>query len=160
MTFRPWNALMTALAALILAAAVHAPARGQMLYDPHRDAKADIHAALDSARADHKLVLLDFGADWCLDCVILDRLFADAAVAPYLRDHYHVVRIDVGQFDRNLDISRKYGDVIHGGVPAVVVLSPGGGVLANTREGEVESARRFRAADVRRLLEQWAARAP
>jgi len=146
------------VAALTLAGAAHA--RAQQLYDPNADARAEIRAALAAAARDHRLVLLDFGADWCLDCVILERLYQDPSVHPYLREHFHVVKVDVGQFDHNLDIARKYGNPIDGGVPAVVVLAPNGAIVASTRDGSMESARRMTAAMVRRRLEQWVAAAP
>jgi thiol:disulfide interchange protein len=84
---------LAAAAALTLASAAHARAQAAQapLYDPRADARAEIRAALAAAARDHKLVLLDFGADWCLDCVILERHFHDAAVQPYLREHFHVV---------------------------------------------------------------------
>lgn len=47
-------------------------------YDPARDAKADIAAALAEAGRDGRPVLLDFGADWCPDCVVLGRTFRTA----------------------------------------------------------------------------------
>ncbi len=136
------------------------PARAQHLYDPGANARAVIDSALAGARGDHKLVLLDLGADWCLDCVVLDRLFQDPAVAAYLAAHYRVVRIDVGRFDRNLDIDTQYGHPIEGGVPAAVVLTPQGKAIVATRNGALESARNMSAAEVLRLLQQWVALAP
>jgi thioredoxin 1 len=146
-----------ALAALALLGGASAPATAQRLYDPSVNAAAAIDSALAAAKVDGKLVLLDFGADWCLDCVVLDRLFHDPFVQRYLADRYHVVRIDVGQFDRNLDISRRYGDPIKGGVPAAVVLTGSGRLLVSTTDGALESARAMNAAEILRLLEGWAA---
>jgi thiol:disulfide interchange protein len=168
MHHRSRNALFTlaaALATLCAAAPSHAQAQqapqpAQRLYDPNADARADVNAALARARADHKLVLLDFGADWCVDCWILERLFQQPQVQLYLEQHFHVVRIDVGQFDHNLPIANKYGSPIEGGVPAVVVLAPTGAVLATTRDGSMEAARRITPADLRQRLEQWVALAP
>lgn len=145
-----------ACALALLALAAPGPARAQRLYDPAADASGQIRAALAAARADGKLVLLDFGADWCLDCHVLDRLFEDPAVAPYLAAHYHVVRVDVGKFDRNLDIVERYDSPIKGGVPAAVVLTGAGKVLVSTSDGALESARNMTASEIRRLLERWA----
>ncbi len=141
--------------ALVLAPAALS---AQRLYDPNQDAAKAIDGALAAARADGKLVFVDFGADWCLDCVVLDRLFQDSAVAPVLRAHYHVVKVDVGRFDRNLDISRRYGSPHQGGVPAAAILSSDGKLLVSTRNGALESARNMDAAELRRLLESWAQR--
>ena len=96
---------ITLLAVAVLVAPLWA---GQGHYDPTRRPRADINAALSRARTDKKLVLLDFGADWCLDCVVLSALFRDKKVAPYLNEHFHVVQIDIGEWNRNLDVSKEY----------------------------------------------------
>src|SRR5262249_40266154 len=73
----------------------------RVIYDEDANANDAIAQALTLAKADHKRVLLDFGADWCPDCQVLAQLFDDAQVKPFLDDHYHVVRINVGQWDKN-----------------------------------------------------------
>ncbi len=42
-------------------------------YDEKADATVDVHHALAAAQADHKQVLLVFGANWCPDCRALDK---------------------------------------------------------------------------------------
>ena len=129
------------------------------IYDSTADARQDIAGALHESQGDHKLVLLDFGANWCLDCVVLDRLFQDSTVAPYLRAHFRVVHVDVGRFDRNMDISKTYGDPIEGGIPAAVVLTPTGDVVASTKSGALESARSATPQQVLQFLKSWVAAA-
>ncbi|HET6765239.1 MAG TPA: thioredoxin family protein [Longimicrobiaceae bacterium] len=148
------------LAAALGVALAAAPARAQRLYDPTANAVAAVDSALALARVDHKRVLLEFGADWCLDCWVLDRLFHQPGVAPYLREHYHVVRVDVGQFDRNLKLVAKYGNAIEGGVPALVVLTPTGQRVVATSNGEVEAAHNLTPAAVLRMLQTWATATP
>ena len=150
------QSLASLLAIVLLAPALWA---GQGDYDPKRKPRVDIAAALNQARQDKKLVLLDFGADWCLDCVVLSSLFRDRTVAPYLAQHFHVVKIDIGEWNRNLDVSKEYGDPIKKGVPAVVVLSPLGSTVASTGNGALSTARNARAGDVMKLLQSWVAKA-
>jgi thiol:disulfide interchange protein len=126
------------------------------LYNPRADARQEIVNALALAEADEKLVLIDFGADWCADCVVLSRLLDDSTVKPYLDAHYVVVRVDVGQWDNNLDISKEYGDPIARGIPAVVVLRPDAEVVASTGGGELANARTASEDDILTLLQQWA----
>jgi protein disulfide-isomerase len=128
-------------------------------YDSTANARRDIEAALQASQRDHKLVLLDFGANWCLDCIVLARLFKDSTVAGYLAANFRVVHVDVGRFDRNLDTSKSYGDPISGGVPAAVVLSPSGEVIASTKDGAIESARSMNARQILHFLETWVAAA-
>jgi hypothetical protein len=59
----------------------------------------------------------DFGADWCPDCVVLGTTFIRPATAKLLSG-YHVVRVDVGEFDHNLDIAAPYVNLRSSGIPA------------------------------------------
>lgn len=139
-------------------AALTAPATasGVMIYNPAANAQQDIDEALAAAKADGKLVLLDFGADWCPDCVVLARHMDSAAVKPYLDAHYVVVRVNVGQWDANLDIAKHYGDPIKKGIPAVVVVDNANTIIASTGGGELANARTSTSRDILALLEQWA----
>ena len=128
-------------------------------YDSTANAHQDVEAALRASQSDHKLVLLDFGGNWCLDCIVLERFFEDSTVAPYLAAHFRVVHVDVGRFDRNLDISKQYGSPIDSGVPAAVVLSPAGEVVASTGDGSIQNARAMTAAQVLQLLRAWVEKA-
>ena len=63
----------TALISLVmihLSFALGSPARSALpdIYPPPEHASADIVAALKSAAASHKRVILDFGGNWCTDC--------------------------------------------------------------------------------------------
>ena len=127
-------------------------------YDGAAVPQADIEAALASARQDGKRVLLDFGANWCPDCLVLSRLFEDPTVNAYIQDHFYTVKIDVGNWDKNLDVVQKYGNPIKKGIPAVVVLTPGGEILATTDDGALANARTASAADIMGFLKIWAAK--
>ena len=145
---------------LTLAIGAYTPTLAQGPYDKRADAPKDIQAALTEAQADGKLVLLDFGANWCLDCIVLSHLFEDKTVRPFLNDNFHVVSIDVGNWDRNLDISRRYGSPIDSGIPAVVILAGTGDVLASTKNGALADARTATAREVLGYLQGWVARKP
>jgi thiol-disulfide isomerase/thioredoxin len=133
------------------------PASGPLpYYDSARDAGADIESALKLATADHKRVLIDFGADWCPDCRVLAALYNDPTVRPELDAGYHLVVVDVGHFDRNLAVSKRFGDVISGGIPALVVVDPAGHPLIATKDGAFANARTMKSSDVLAFLRRWA----
>ena len=48
-------------------------------YDEQADAKATVVAAKARAKANHKLLLIDLGGNWCLDC----RILAGTMDVPY-----------------------------------------------------------------------------
>jgi len=74
---------------------------------------------------ENKPLLIDFYADWCLDCKRMDRTtFKDADVVSRLQNDYTAVKIDVTDPDDNFSRSlRKQLSVF--GPPALVLMSPG-----------------------------------
>jgi len=126
--------------ALILAAAACLATAAAPMYDEAADAKAEIRAALADAQRANVPVLIVFGANWCGDCKVLDMAFKSGASAPLIARNYRVVKVNVGRFDRNVDIAQAYGVPLKKGIPAVVVLSQQGQVIYATRAGELADA--------------------
>lgn len=56
---------------------------------------------------------------------------------------FNVVKVDVGDFDRNLDVVAQFGEPTAKGIPAAVLLSPDGTVRYATKAGELSNARRM-----------------
>lgn len=131
------------LAPLLLAAAGLAAAAPGAVYDEAADARADIQAALAAARSGNQPVLVVFGANWCGDCKVLDMAFKSGRSAPLIQQHYKVVKVDVGRFDKNVDIAEGFGVPLKSGIPAVAMLSDRGQVLYATRAGELADARKM-----------------
>lgn len=131
----PFAVLLFALAGLAVAA--------DPPYDERADAKAAINTALIQARQANVPVLVVFGANWCADCRILDSAFRTGSSAALIGKGFKVVKVDVGRFDRNVDIANRYGVPLKKGIPAVAVLAPDGNVRYSTREGELADARKM-----------------
>ena len=110
-------------------------------YDETADAKADLKRTLGEAKASQMPVLVIFGANWCPDCRALDKALQTGKNAELVKREFKVVKIDVGRFDKNLDVAEAYGNPIKKGIPAAVVLSPDNEVLYATRLGELADAR-------------------
>jgi protein disulfide-isomerase len=128
------------IASLALAGTVFAAAPP---YDEAADAQAEIKQALATAGSTKRPVLVIFGANWCEDCRALDASLKTPKNAELVAKEFVVVKVDVGNFDRNLPVVSQYGNPIKRGIPAAVVLSPGNQVLYATRAGELSSARRM-----------------
>jgi len=124
-------------------------------YDPSRNAAANIAAAKAAAAKDGRPVLIDFGADWCPDCVVLAKTFTEPDTAA-LVGRYHVVRVDVGQFDHNLDVAAHYVDLRTSGIPALAVVDPHGRIEVATNQGEFSNAGDMPASSVNAFLKKWA----
>jgi len=137
--------VMFAGAAIAAAPAPAEPGAAQHLpYNTAADAKADVAHALAEAKAAHVPVLLIFGANWCEDCRALDKALKQGKNAELMQKEFRVVKVDVGNFDHNLDVANAYGNPIKKGIPAaVLVSSENNQVLYATKGGELANARRM-----------------
>src|SRR5471032_3215661 len=102
----PMKTLTTLLFLVILAATSTAV---ELPYNESADAKLDIKQALTQAATAKIPVIVVFGANWCGDCRALDTAMKTGASAPLLSRDFKIVKVDVGQIDKNLDIARSYG---------------------------------------------------
>ncbi|MGH9709710.1 MAG: thioredoxin family protein, partial [Candidatus Acidiferrales bacterium] len=89
------------------------------LYPDPSEAGTDIGVALAAAARDHKRVILDFGGNWCYDCHVLDAAFHMPAIAGILERNYIVVQVNIGEYDKNLDLAEKYQIPLKKGVPSL-----------------------------------------
>jgi thiol:disulfide interchange protein len=128
---------------------------GREIYPDPSQAKADLAAALKSAAATHKRILLDFGGNWCPDCVVLDSYFHDSANRPILEANFVLVHVNIGKMDANLEIAEKYDVPLNKGVPALAVLGENGKLLYSQKSGEFEAMRRMESSAVTQFLVQW-----
>jgi thiol:disulfide interchange protein len=136
-------------------APVHAQMTTSIIYSDTADAKEDIRNALIKAKAEHKRVLLDFGGNWCGDCQVLNIYFHDPGNASLLAANYVRVDVNVGRYDKNLDLAKKYGVPLDKGVPALVVLDANGRVVYAQRNGEFEAMRKLDSDVVTAFLQKW-----
>lgn len=144
-----------ALAALLAVSTGQAFPASRDIYPAPAQAKADLAAALKTAAATHKRVLLDFGGNWCPDCQMLDRYFHDPTNQPILNANFLLVHVNIGQMNANLDIAKEYEVPLNKGVPALAVLNCTGQLLYSQRGGEFESMRHMESSAVTKFLLQW-----
>jgi thioredoxin 1 len=147
-------AVLVALA--VLAATV---AAAEWPYNEKADAAADVRHALAAAQTDHKKVLLVFGANWCGDCRALDKAMHGSSQS-LIEGKFDVVKIDVGNFDKNLELAQRYGNPIEKGIPAVVVLGADNHVIYSTKGGELADARKMGEQGIYDFLSQKVAASP
>jgi thiol:disulfide interchange protein len=133
------------------------PAVKKHLYSAEANPKTDIAAALKQARLDHKRVILDFGGDWCGDCQVLDIYLHQTPNAELLDKNFLVVHVDIGRFDKNLDIAETYNVPLKKGVPALAVLASNGKVLYSQQTAEFGDMRYMYPTSVTDFLTKWKA---
>ena len=110
-------------------------------YNESADAKAEVRHAIAESKGDHRPVLVVFGANWCPDCRALDLAMKKGRNAELIDREFRVVKVDVGRFDRNVDVASTYDVPLKKGIPAVAIVSPDGRPVYSTRAGELADAR-------------------
>lgn len=125
------------------------------LYPPPEEAQKEVSAALVAAEKDHKRVILVFGGNWCFDCHVLDEAFHSKSIIQIVEANYHVIHVNIGEMNQNLDLVKKYDSTLDKGVPALAVLDADGKVVFSQKQGEFESTARIGPEDVVQFLEKW-----
>lgn len=150
-----WNVLPAIASLLALGSSCAVFASTRQIYSETADAKAEIRQALLVAAREHKHVLLDFGGNWCGDCQVLDLYLHDPGNAAILQANYVLVDVNIGRYDRNMDLARLYNVPLEKGVPALAILDLNGRLLFSQRNGEFEAMRRMEVSSVTDFLNQW-----
>jgi thiol:disulfide interchange protein len=136
------------------------PKMGPDIYDTQADGGAQISAAIDRAAAEHKRVILDFGANWCIWCRRLHATFeGDPAVSRALARDFVVVMVDVNMRNgpkRNAGVNERYGNPVQHGLPVLVVLDSDGKQLTTKDTGELEDGAGHSPAKITAFLASWA----
>jgi thioredoxin 1 len=129
----------------------------KVIYNETIDAHVEIKEALAKATAEHKRVIVVFGANWCFDCHVLDKVFHSPDAASIITASYVVVHIDIGKGEKNQDLMTKYEVPMKRGIPGVAVLDSNGKLIYSQKNGEFENARAMAPADIIAFLEKWKA---
>ena len=94
-------------------------------YHPNEDANRAVTEARQRAIATHKLLIIDLGGNWCLDCRILAGTIENPKLKAFVEAHYEIVTVDIGRFDKNLQVPARYGITKRlEGVPSLLVVEP------------------------------------
>jgi thioredoxin:protein disulfide reductase len=109
--------------------------------------EADLDAAIEAGRLEGRRILVDFSADWCTECRLMERtVLADENVRRRL-DGMQLIRADVTRYDtQSRSIMQRFAIV---GPPTLIFLNPMG--------TEVEGARTVGATVVDDFLSKIAA---
>jgi thiol-disulfide isomerase/thioredoxin len=125
-------------------------------YDEGASADAAVDAAFARAKKDHKLVLIDLGGNWCGDCIVLANLMRLPQMQTFIAAHYDVAVVDVGRFDKNLQIPARFGITKRlEGVPAVLIVTPDGKLVNPGHVSALADARHMTPQGIADWLASW-----
>lgn len=93
--------------------------------------EAELDRAIESAGKQGRLVMVDFSAEWCVECKVMERnVLSVPAVLQELRNVV-LIRADVTRVDQASKKLMRRFDVV--GPPTIVFLDPKGSEIANSR---------------------------
>lgn len=104
------------------------------------DDTAMLDAGLAKARAEGKLAVVVFGADWCHDSQTLAKVLTSQAFTSEFGERFAVIFVDVGipqaGQGRNLDLVKRYGVKKMTGTPNLFVVSDKGKRLNSRKDAQ------------------------
>ena len=83
-----------------------------------------IAEARGRATRDHKFLTVEFGAAWCSDCAQLSKSLEDERRRVQFKKGFDLLYVDVGEFDRNLDIAKSLGIDVTEAIPTAAFFPP------------------------------------
>ena len=98
------------------------PAIMLSLYDGTDVSKDTLDNFITNTLNEEKQPLFLFGANWCPDAQCLDAILRIPTFESYLNEHFSIMRIDVGDYDRNMSLMEPLGPPSQEGIPRVIVL--------------------------------------
>ena len=99
----------------------------KIIYNPDADAASDLKAAIQTAKAQQKNVLIQIGGNWCPWCHRLHQFFeSDFKVDSVIQKNYVVLRINYSKENKNLPVLSQLDYPQRFGFPVLVILNQDG----------------------------------
>jgi|WetSurMetagenome_2_1015567.scaffolds.fasta_scaffold433845_1 thioredoxin-related protein len=117
-----------------------ARSQGKDIFDPKRDAAADLRAGIAEAAKTGKRVLADVGGNWCSWCHEMERFVEAHPELKNLRDKYFVtVKINFSPDNKNEAVLSKFPKIP--GYPHLFVLDSTGKLLCSKDTSQLEDGK-------------------
>ena len=103
--------------------------------------KNDIENFLVSSISKSKQPIIIFGGNWCPDCRILEGTLQLPTIKKYMIKHYKIMHVDVGRYDKNMNLISYFKIPEEEGVPRVLVFDNKKNILNMDSTQEWRTAR-------------------
>ena len=126
-------------------------------FDPLRDPKADLAAAVITAAKEKKRIILDIGGEWCGWCVYMDKFFYQNPKLDKLRnDNYVWIKVNMSEENENPAFLSAYPTI--NGYPHLYVLEADGKLLHSQDTSPLEAGKGYDLAKFTAFLKAWVAK--
>ena len=128
------------------------------LYQPSVDPIADVQQALSRADDGDRLALVVLGANWCHDSRALASRLHSPPLAELIQQHYELVFVDVGYYDKGRAVLQQFGVAHFYATPTVLIIDPSSRALVNDEDRHIWSnAYNIDMSSSVRYFEKWVA---
>ncbi len=126
------------------------------LYNPNDDAEKEIAAAVKKAKAEHKLVLLQGGGNWCGWCKRFSLTVAnDAKLDSIVNADFIVYHLNYSQENKNEKLYAKYGYPQRFGFPVFIILDEKGNRIHTQDSEYLEEGKGYDKDKIAAFFEAW-----
>lgn len=106
-----------------------------------------LQQAESQARVQHKNIMLDFGASWCINCKLYNRMIDDPSIGTILRRHFVFITMNTGERPNDRHHANTPGGVAFessvggkgAGWPFLVILNASGQPLTDSNRPDSKS---------------------
>ena len=109
------------------------------LFQPSVEPLADVQQALSRAEKSDRLLLVVLGANWCHDSRALASRLHSPPLAELIQQHYELVFVDVGFYDKGRAVTQQFGVAHFYATPTVLIIDPSNRALVNDEDRHIWS---------------------
>ena len=102
-----------------------------------RELKKFIQSSIDL----NKQPIIIFGANWCPDARLLEAVLQLPSVKQFLDGACSILNVDVGDYERNIELFKFFDAGIETGIPRVFILDINGNTLNIDSNDKMRTAR-------------------
>ncbi len=118
---------------------------------------ADVRMAVDAGKAraadSGKMLMVTFGANWCPDCLTLQKNLRDPETHAYAERNFEMVNIDVGDSIKSARVERDLGMTVNT-IPLAMFYSSDGKPICDTQRGELKPSRHYSSREILGFLRE------
>jgi len=110
-------------------------------YDEKIIDSSELDKFINQSINNDKQPVVIFGGNWCPDCRILAGTLAMPTIKKFLQQYYRIIHIDIGRYDRNMELMNHLNIEPKKGVPRVVILDFKKNIVNSSTSSEWTTAR-------------------
>ena len=110
-------------------------------YDEKIIDSSELDKFINQSINNDKQPVVIFGGNWCPDCRILAGTLAMPTIKKFLQRYYRIIHIDIGRYDRNMELMNHLNIEPKKGVPRVVILDFNKNIVNTSTSSEWTTAR-------------------